>query len=500
MFLFGASQKVLSTLSFCAGPTALVADVGLLAAMLAVVLAVAHAVPTLRAATTLALDTTPVGSTSVHQYRPAVTSEAVSERGGHFANLSSFTLYSEPVVLRFGQMFMSYEGTSGGGETQPLPEELIARYADGTVRMAIAGFEHNVVRRHANGTETSVPLHELYLHHGNVNVGEIESGTTTPTTTSLPSRTQTGDGPTADYRSDRWLEPPFRHLVMRPRSVYVRVHMINTHRLGVPFAGSLSPLSQCPCTPQRAINASGGTIDGVIPAPPFVNCPPALVAEQNPACTLATYQGGERCCARSGDFLIDTSECVQPGCTEYEQEEFYLRSTVYYEDEAADTRAVAKFQVNTAPNGEYDVVPCAAGTPDHDCVHVLSCVTPIGERSEYGMLQAGLLVDDPQAFDLARALVHLHSGALSMELQDAHTNQTVCLLSRENGGLQYGTGTAAGDEAGYLARTRQCSWTAASAPRFRRGHPLRTIATYDASVPLTGVMAQWTLTLAHVDI
>ena len=88
---------------------------------------------------------------------------------------------------------------------------------------------------------------------------------------------------------------------------------------------------------------------------------------------------------------------------------------------------------------------------------------------------------------------HVHTGAISATLQDAVTNETLCTVSRENGGLASGTSDRLGDEAGYLVGIRICTWSAETAPRYAIGHPLRAITVYDASEQQYGVMAQWLL-------
>merc|ERR1719356_679344 len=46
----------------------------------------------------------------------------------------------------------------------PLLEPIVSRF-NGTTAMAITGFEVNVVRVAADGTEVSVPCYESYNHH-----------------------------------------------------------------------------------------------------------------------------------------------------------------------------------------------------------------------------------------------------------------------------------------------------------------------------------------------
>ena len=93
---------------------------------------------------------------------------------------------------------------------------------------------------------------------------------------------------------------------------------------------------------------------------------------------------------------------------------------------------------------------------------------------------------------------------ISIELTDARTNKTLCLLSRENGGLVYGSISEVGDERGYLVGIEPCRWGMDAAPRLRVGQPMRATAVYDATSTQTGVMAKlgvfWTLHETAVNV
>ena len=131
---------------------------------------------------------------------------------------------------------------------------------------------------------------------------------------------------------------------------------------------------------------------------------------------------------------------------------------------------------------EYNVEQCPAGTPPERCTY----------RYEYTATPCNTS-DGPPMFTLVTAIPHVHTHVLSTELIDAETNVTLCRASRENGKLVYGTGIRAGDEAGFLVGIVPCTWDEESAPRFRAGHPLRTVAVYNASRERYGVMNQWIL-------
>ena len=83
------------------------------------------------------------------------------------ADSSSFTVYSEPIELRYGEVHNRMQGEL------PLPPDVVARYAqDGAPAMAITSFEMDMVRIDKDtGNETRVPLYESYLHHYILDMG-----------------------------------------------------------------------------------------------------------------------------------------------------------------------------------------------------------------------------------------------------------------------------------------------------------------------------------------
>lgn len=422
----------------------------------------------------------------------------------------NFTVYSSPITLRYGEVHNKML------TPLPLPRDVVTRYANDTKKMAITGFEMDIVRRAADGTETSVPLYETYYHHYILHIGEArgldklkaESGdrgnwrqsTMHPPKLESGSYVSFGGAAGAEYRHNpHKFQEPFRIVVDRPESWAPTLHMINTRHPTIPFDGTLSPLLQCPCTPQRDIDVAAGTIDGHRPYPP-IGCD-AQFAATNPSCSLSTYAGGWRCC-EDGIFVIDTDkECATPACLEHPKETVYLRTTFHYEDALPSTRAMeaaACCDVTSDDEGnaniEYDIEPCAAGTPPDQCVAVASTVQPLGFFDDRA-------TDGQQMLDLAFAAPHLHVSGISLELQDALTNQTVCKVSRANGGVLYGSSRAPGDESNYLTGLLPCSWSAENAPRFARSHPMRTIAVYNATARQYGVMSLWLMNAAaKVDV
>ena len=251
------------------------------------------------------------------------------------------------------------------------------------------------------------------------------------------------------------------------------------------------------------IDVAAGTIDGKRPYPPFGHCSPAFTngSFANPSCNIATYKGGWRCC-EDGVFLIDTATCKQPGCAELPKDRVYVKFTFAYEDATPAARALSStaccdvtsdYAIQGNGNIEYDVPACKPGTPPAECTHTVSSEQPV----DYFYSDETWGDGQTTEVDLAFAAPHVHVSALSLELQDAVTNTTICKVSRGDG-VAYGGGRAAGDEENYLVGLQPCSFDGASAPRFRRDHRLRTIAVYNATTAQTGVMSLWLMSAAQV--
>ena len=406
---------------------------------------------------------------------PATAPPRAGTSGSRLAN---FTVRSDPVDIRYAESFMI-------AKTYPLPADVAARYARGTGRqMAIAGVVFDVVRV-VDGTEVSAPLYEVYVHHAKVGMSRANG-----------SDDELIFGTASDLRRTATvLEHPLR---IRPAAssthLSMEVHLINTQPAGTPWDGELSPLCECPLTPQKTLGTTGFGEDGW-------GCSRHLLSLSNPSCERETYVGGQYACMSDGDssegsegervMLVDSATCAQPGCAEHPRERFYFKATVLYEDETPDVTPIvtsdsavhhARCCDPAGLHAEYDVLPCAPGTPAAACVHVMDNPHsgPSWSPGENAFM------------DLAFAKPHLHSGALSIALLDA-ANRTLCSMSRADGGLVYGTGREAGNERGYLVGMRVCSWDRASAPRLRRGESLRVRAVYDASHYRVGVMAQFAL-------
>jgi hypothetical protein len=259
------------------------------------------------------------------------------------------------------------------------------------------------------------------------------------------------------------------------------------------------------------IDAKEGTIDGKKAEPP-IGCSKEFEATGNPSCHISTYKGGWRCCEH-GVFVVDTAmTCRLPNCAEKPQDEIYMKFTFYYEDAMESTvrlESAACCDVTSTEQGdqniEYDIPACAAGTPPEKCIHVAESVQPIAYFGDHYIPQANKTKHNrhhgSDLVDMVFAAPHLHWAGISLELIDAVTNRTLCEVHRapdNSGGVMYGTGSIAGDEKGYLTGLRPCTWSLGeNNTRFRRDHPLRARAVYDASSYHMGVMSLWLMSVSE---
>ena len=94
---------------------------------------------------------------------------------------------------------------------------------------------------------------------------------------------------------------------------------------------------------------------------------------------------------------------------------------------------------------EYYIEECpqTAATPA-PCTHTYTYIKPLCAALERrvqmppGMPGHIEPEEMPEFLAIASALPHMHTFAISIDLQDAITNTTICSMSRDNGGLIYG--------------------------------------------------------------
>jgi len=403
-----------------------------------------------------------------------------------------------------------------------LPPELSRVFANRSV--GVTSFEVDVVSKeavHGKVVERSVPLHEAYNHHFLTYIGDEEGiwnlyNLTAGAQCDKPNRellsmktfkahhrgfSQFGGASGAEFRNNPHDFPdPYVVVLNSPTHVAMLLHVINipndAHAMQGGAARGPSPFLECPCTAQRKIDTAAGTIDGCLPQPQF-RCSSELVAQRNPACTLASYSGGLRCCEQ-GMFLSDTDKHdVEhgPRKTLFLKMSLTFREFVPGRDRPLHPTTCCDATSDFYPKGsnlfsaniEYDIPKCPKGTPPERCVHIATSVEPID-------LPEG--ADPDELIELVHAAGHMHVGGMHMDLIDDLTGQLVCRATPT-----YGTSDKAGDEAGYLVGIQPCVWGPAPLqppPRFKRSHPVRTVAYYNSTTPHTGVMSLWLMSAAVV--
>lgn len=448
----------------------------------------------------------------------------------------SFTLYSRPVELRYGEVHNRVQWNSS--DPMHFPKDVVERYASGEkVVMAISGWDVDMVRLDADGRESQVRLDDHYLHHYILHFGEASGmrsmfdlakqdhdlghsltgchGMRGAGVRKFKNKMRQqhgieykgvdfGSAAGAEYRHNpQRFDAPFRLVLEKPEVWAPELHIINTNlgdnftRNG-PVAG-VSPLLECPCTPQRKIDVAAGTIDGK-PANPPIHCSKEFAATGNPSCHLSTYVGGWRCCEH-GVFLIDTDKyCKLPNCAEKHVDKVYMKYTFFYDDAEPDTRDMepaACCDVTSDTEGdeniEHDVPACPQGTSPENCIYVAESVQPLGYYYPDSIFHPNRHPRGSDLVDLVFAAPHLHYAGLSLLLMDAETNKTLCEVHRtsdNSAGVIYGRSSRPGDEDGYLVGLTPCIF-GSDAPRFRRDHLMYTRAVYNASRAHTGVMSLW---------
>ena len=125
----------------------------------------------------------------------------------------------------------------------------------------------------------------------------------------------------------------YAQLLKSPLSFWpFQLHFINTRAA----AGRLEPRSsrappdapysgliECPCTTRRVKDAQAQTIDG---RPVSFDCRGEVLRQNNSVCSLATYQGGYRCC-EGGMVLLDADQLQAKRTDEY-----YLKVRFWFEE------------------------------------------------------------------------------------------------------------------------------------------------------------------------
>lgn len=407
--------------------------------------------------------------------------------------LSKFVVRSRAMPVRFGDITAG-DYVDANGHPYPLPADVVERYADGTNLMGVARVDLDLMRLDETGTEVSLPLSEVYMHHTQIH--------TRHNLTHVDDATDSDDqfifyDVGSDFRGLHTLKWPFVKAAARPKywsGDYMWVH-----------ANGKEEYSQCPCTDARLKD----------PTEPMLR-KYAMMTQQNDGgyWTAAPYTGGVSCCMPNAlgvrpNLMNDTSMCKFPlgpgkGCADYPIINIYMRATFHYFDVPVTNAVQASgaqddlgsgpwrlakpkndcyMTTPTEPN-EYYIPQCLPGTPPENCVHTMSYVHTLCNVPGW---------NDP-LFDqvtsrfvhIAAIVPHLHTNAISIEMIDVINNKTLCKVQTADGSVGVGTvpiggPNEAGNELGFVTHNIPCLFGADDSPVYESNHLFRVIAKYNNS-------------------
>lgn len=200
---------------------------------------------------------------------------------------------------------------------------------------------------------------------------------------------------------------------------------------------------------------TGGSINGLPWSDDCAAYPETTIArDHNPSCAIETYGGGMKCC-HHGVHLLDADQEVPS-----ETYTYAMKFRFFYEDpEEIPGYKNAFFMFHEAEqnHGEYDVVPCAAGTAPEDCIHEIVGQFPLAEAMHACTDPADVWCGAGKNTGYVQFLhisLHCHGPAcIDMRMINADTNETICRATPV-----YGTGDEPLNEAGYAAGILPCIW------------------------------------------
>jgi hypothetical protein len=277
----------------------------------------------------------------------------------------------------------------------------------------------------------------------------------------------------AEYRNaDADLPKPYRAVVDSPEAFVAILHFINVKEQGE------EPWFECPCTSDRNINVTNGTVDGVAPLP--FACTKALLEERNSGCELGWYKGGYRCCD-NGVYVSENPKTDAPKDTVFGKFTFRI-------DDFNEQYGASFSQIDvTGNNGEYAIPKCDP-SKEQPCIHIAESVD--FAWPDLGQTSPDTLVE----FLTARG--HQHVAGLGMELYNVQTGELLCASHPI-----YGTGSEAGNETGYIVGVPPCVWgppPLRQPPRLRAGDKVRTVSRYNSTEGHYGVMGLWFMQVSPV--
>ncbi|GHP09752.1 hypothetical protein PPROV_000848700 [Pycnococcus provasolii] len=450
-----------------------------------------------------------------------------------------FAVTSRPVALHTGEVFNKF------GHPQYLPRHVIKDAAKKPI--AVTGYKADVVEfEDATGKKIkqSAPLYDCYLHHYGAIVGRMEDllpfyhqmngrlGATMPMShihaefeqfvsntkkgkhsTKKKRVASIGGGSGAEERGTPHVYPPgFAQMADDIDAIMPLMHLINTKGTETVTPAGNSPLLECPCTSSRQFNYANQTIDGKLPNIPFGQCNAQMQVDANPSCAFDTYIQGYRCC-EDGVFVIPGDE--HGDLLNSEVSHYGMKFTFFYEHAKSNTRALrapvgccdVTGDLENFGNIEHDITPACDDTNGDTCVRKFVTrqyldIPPKSGIGGFGYGNATLTPSDKRAIDagkkwvdLVYAVGHQHVGgdaAHGIRLIRDATDEVLCTSLPK-----YGSGTAAGDERGYVTGIKPCIF--AEPIRMRSDEVVRIESFYNTTYEHFGVMSLWILQVADVE-
>ena len=255
----------------------------------------------------------------------------------------------------------------------------------------------------------------------------------------------------------------------------------------------------------------GGSINGLPWTSDCYN--PLLLEQNNPSCDIVTYRGGMTCC-HDGVHLLDADQELPK-----KVDEFYAKFRFYYEPNPVP-KVDAWHQKNVTKNaffmfreveynhGEYDIIKAHAGTPPNERIDTLISNFQVkdtikdckGDRASWMCAPSrGGRFPQSQEIDLVHVSGHCHApSCISMELINADTGQTICLIEPI-----YGSGDDIMDEDGYVVALPPCIFGPEKGlqppPRLSLDANLTAIKKSNSTYFHYGVMSHWQMRGAWAD-
>ncbi|KAG6578051.1 Stress up-regulated Nod 19 [Phytophthora cinnamomi] len=376
-----------------------------------------------------------------------------------------YTALTPPLSLSQGEVTNTFHRL-------PIPKGPIAVYR----------FEADVVERDAAGNVVPVPSFDAYLHHhvfGSTHKQyDVMKSRWAPMKPKNFSRSVAFGAGTECRGTPQEFYFPYAFMTVEGEDEWVaNVHIINTRSMTPRRAHRCL---ECPCTAEDVFTADA--VNGIR----FRNgsCNAQLRFEKNTVCSAETYHGGLRCC-EDAEFCLEHDELEVAAAS---NAKYQLRYSLEYAEIVPENRPLylaaccdASGDLEHMGNIEYDVPVCDPETHP-GCVHTLST----RQRLDNGSIPLFAYRQNPpepeREVELVYAVGHQHRGGLGIQLYDDATGDLLCASVPE-----YGSGTEAGNEDGYVISMSTCTFDPPR--RMRTTDIVRIVALYNNTLPHTGVMS-----------